>query len=128
MPKALCITGLAVSAILFLIFLSDLAICGAVQKGQHDHGHRVRSLFRRIGFSELAHLEGTGITPAGLRGRRSRSLLLRLSINDAARDDPPIQDVDNKQPFHTERAKIVPKMRMASRRSKPLFRSFPSAA
>ena len=32
MPKALCITGLAVSAILFLIFLSDLAIAAPFKR------------------------------------------------------------------------------------------------
>ncbi len=32
MPKALCITGLAVSAILFLIFLCDLAIAAPFKR------------------------------------------------------------------------------------------------
>ena len=32
MPKALCITGLAISAILFLIFLSDLAIAAPFKR------------------------------------------------------------------------------------------------
>jgi len=32
MPKALCITGLAVSAILFLIFLSDLTIAAPFKR------------------------------------------------------------------------------------------------
>ena len=70
MPKALCLTGLVIAILVFLIFLSDLLFgmigmvsLGTLQDVQHADGYHVPALRHRFGLCQLDQLQRVEVAP-----------------------------------------------------------------
>ncbi len=77
MPKALCILGIAISALVLIVFGLDLVLKMPFNRGAQGHGHRIRDLLRDTRLSELDNASRADLT-AESRLPRLSGLALRF--------------------------------------------------
>ena len=63
MPKALCVVGMVVAALLLLFFGLDLGLWNSFPRRQPDCGHRFHCLLGDLGLPELVDLARANLAP-----------------------------------------------------------------